>query len=83
MIAADLGEAGIFGEESVARMDCVTARNQRRRNNVRNVEIRPACRARPHAKRFVGLANVERVGIGLGEDRDGRDAEFLTSAIDS
>src|SRR5581483_8125837 len=64
-------------------MDRVGAADQRRGDDVRNVEIRAHHRAGTDAERLVGVAHVQRLAIDVGEDGDGRHAELVTRAIDA
>ncbi len=82
-LAADLRELGVLGEESVARVDGVRARDLRRRDQSRDVQVRLARRRRPDAHRFVREAHVERVGIDLGVDGDRPQVEHPAGSDDT
>ena len=58
----DLGELGVFGQEAVARVDRVGVGDFGRRDDVGDVEIAVLGRRRADADRFVGQADVHRVG---------------------
>jgi hypothetical protein len=83
VIGADRSKARVLGEKAVARVDRVALGDQRGRDDVGNVEIRARYRPGPNAERFVGLADVQRVAIGFGKDRNGTNAQLLAGAIDS
>src|SRR5262249_9652050 len=54
-----------------------------RRDDGVDLEIAVARRRRPDAHRLVRLAHMERVGVRVGVDRDGLDAEPLAGADDA
>ena len=76
----NLGKAGIFGEEAVARMDGIGAGDLAGRQQRRNIEIAVARRRRPDAHALVGKPHMHGVGVGGGMHRNGVDAEFLARA---
>jgi len=65
VVGADRGEPGVLGHEAVARVDRVAAGDERRRDDVRDVEVRTRDRARTDAERFVRLTHVQRFAIGF------------------
>ena len=79
----DLGELGVFGKETIARVDCVRARNFRRRNDRRDVQIAVLGRRRTDADRLVGQAHMHGVGVGGRMNRDRPDAHFMAGAVDA
>ncbi len=79
----DLGEAGIFGKEAVARMDRVGVADLGGRDDGGDVEIGVGGGGRADADRLVGEADVHRLGVGGGMDRDRLDAHFVAGAVDA
>ena len=77
----DFGEAGVFGQEAIAGMDRVCARDLCRRDDRGDVEIAFAGRRGADADRVVGKAHMHRIGIGGGMHRDGLDAHFPCGAV--
>ena len=71
---AGLGELGVLGEKSIAGMNGVRTGDLRRGDDARDIEIRLARRRRPDANVVIGKADVKRLAIGFGIDRDGLDA---------
>lgn len=74
---ARIGEARMLGQEAVAGMHGLRAGCLRGREDRRDVQIAVGGRRGADAYRFVGERHVARVAIGIGIDRDGRDAEAL------
>ena len=70
-----LGEGGVLGEEAVARMDRLGAGRERRLDDPLDPQVALRGGRRPDRHRLVGHAHVQRLGIGLGVDRDRRDAQ--------
>ena len=68
-------ERGVLRQEAVAGMDRVRAGSLRGCDDRVHVEIARARRRRADADRLVGGPDVQRVGVGVGIDRDGADAE--------
>ena len=60
-VGADLGEAGILGEEAVAWVNRVAVGEQRRADDVGNVEVALAAGGGPMQMLLVGHANRQRV----------------------
>src|SRR5450755_988399 len=83
MIARDLGKPGVLGKKSVAGMNGIRAADERRRNNIRNIEIRTRYGAGADAERFVSMANVQRIAIGFRKNGDGLHAQFAACPIDA
>ena len=83
VVAGDLGEARVLGQEAVAGVDRVGTADQAGRDDVRDVEVRRRDRSRTHAERLVGVAHVQRAAVGFTEDRDRRDPELVASAVDA
>ena len=77
---ADVGELGVLGEKSVARMDRVGAGDFGGRDQARNVEIRLARRRGADADVVVGEAHVQRFAIRLRVHGDRLHAELATGA---
>ena len=69
-----LGEAGVLGEEAVARMNCVRAQLLRRAKVLRGVEVGGDLYG------LVGGASVQRPGVVFRDDGDGAEAELSRSA---
>ncbi len=78
-----LGEVGVFGQEAVAGMDGLGIGHFGRRDDGRNVQIALGGGRRADADRFVGQLDVLGLGVGLGMDGDGRDAQFAAGAQDA
>src|SRR5579864_5388398 len=64
-------------------MDRIDAGDLRRADDVRYVEVRARRLRRPDAIRFVRHADVKRIAVGLGEDRDRLHAELFARADDA
>ena len=72
---AALGEVGVLGEEAVARVDRLGARARARpRGSRRRRGSSRAAGAGPMRTASSAPAHVQRVRVGLGVDRDRRDA---------
>ena len=71
---ASLGKVGVLSEETVAGVDRVATRGQRRLHNPCSIEIGGHAQPLQHDRR-VGLVDVKRVGVVLGVDGNGRDAQ--------
>ena len=76
-------ELGVFGEESVAGMDGVRARVPGRLEQGGDAQIALARVRWPDADGLVGAADVERVLVGRGVDRDAGQAELAACADDA
>ena len=76
----DLGEAGVLGEEAVARMDRVGAGDLAGGDDRRDVEVALARRRRADADALVGEPHMHGVGVGRRMDGDRRDADLLAGA---
>src|SRR5581483_5599859 len=79
---ASPGERGILAQESVAGVNRVTSGFGGNGDYLFDIEIGRGALAAQSA-RIVRLADMERLGIVLGKDRDGRDAQFRGRAHDS
>ncbi len=77
-----LGEGGIFGEETVTRMDRVDACFLRRLQDGFDVEVGLGRGRRPDLDRLVGELDGEHVAVGGGMDLHGPYAERLGGADD-
>ncbi len=77
-----LGEVGIFRKEAVAGMNGIYIGNLCRADHLRNVEVALAAARRPDAYRLVGKANMERVTVCFGVNRDRGYPQFLAGADD-
>ena len=75
---ADFGKVGILGEEAIAGMDGICPGNLGRAQDVGNISVAERGVGRPDADLLVGCAHMEARRIGLGKDRHGLNAEFLT-----
>ena len=79
---ADFGEVGALGEESVSRVDRVGAGDLGGAEDRRHAQVAVGAAGRSDADVFVGKANVQRVLVGFGVDRDGLDAQFAAGIDD-
>ena len=79
----DLGEFGVFAQETIAGMDRVRAGDFGGRDDRCDVQIAVARGGRPDADRLVGEPHMHGVGIGGGMDRDRLDAHFMAGAMDA
>jgi hypothetical protein len=66
-------ELGVLGQEPVARVDRLGAGLLAGRDDLVGDEVRLAARRRTDQDRLVGQLDVQRVAIGFGIHRDGRD----------
>ena len=82
-VAADLGEVRVFGEEPVARMNRLDVGDLRRCDDSRDIKVTVRRGGLSDADCFIGKVKVAGVAVGLGEDRNGLDREFLAGADDS
>jgi hypothetical protein len=81
-LLARFGEIGVLAEEPVARMDRLRPGGARGLQDAIGAQVAVCAGRRSHAHRPVRLHHVRRVGIGLGVDRDGLDAEPAGGADD-
>src|SRR5690606_14081347 len=79
----DAGEAGVLGQETVARMHGLGARDLAGGQDRGNVEIAVARGVRPDADALVGEAHVHGIGVRERVDGNGLDAQFLAGAQDA
>jgi len=77
----DLGELCILAEEAVARVYRIGVRDLGGRDDVRDVEVAVGRGRRADANRFVGQADVHRVGVRGRMDRDRLDSHFVAGAV--
>ena len=82
-LLAGAGEAGVLGQEPVARVDRLGPARPRRRDDPLDVQVALGGRAGPDQPRLVGAPHVQRPAIGLGVDRDRPDPELAQSAEDT
>ena len=78
-----LGEAGILREEAVAGVNRISTGAAYGVENLLDIEVRLGAGRAAQRDGDVGLADEGRVGIGLGEDRDGLDAHGAGRAEDA
>ena len=76
----DVGEAGVLGEEAVARMHRLRAGDLAGGDDARDVQVALRRRRRADADALVGEPHMHRVGVGGRVHRDRLDAEFLAGA---
>ena len=77
------GKVRVFGEKSVAGMNCLGVGHLRGTDDGRYVEIaRTGCR-RSDAHRFVGELHVLGLAVGLGMNYHGLDAHVTARALDA
>ena len=74
------GEIGVLRQEAVAGMDRLRAALLRGIDDARDIEIAFARWRRSDQDRFIGRRDMQRVGVGLGIDRDRADAQALGRA---
>src|SRR5436190_2552891 len=79
----DLGEAGIFGEEAIARMHRFGAGDLAGRHDRGNIEIAVARRRRADAHALIVEPDMHRFFIRGRMDGDRMDAEFAAGAHDA
>ena len=77
---APIGEVGVLGQKSVTRMDRIGARALRDFDHAFGDQIRIAGGCRSARIGGIGEADVQRLAVSLGVDRDGRDLQLATSA---
>jgi len=78
-----LGKVGVLGQEAIARVDGLGARGLGGSQNLGGVQIGFAGRGRADQDGLIGLADVQRLGIGFGIDGDGPDAHAAGSPEDA
>ena len=71
---ADFREVVILGQKAGTRMDSVGAGDERRADNVGDVEIALGRRGRADADGLVGEAHVQGIAVRFRVDRDRSDA---------
>ena len=67
-VAAGLGEVGILGQETKARVHGVGASQRGRGQDAVGGEVGLGCRGRPQPHGLVGPRHERRVGVRVGED---------------
>ena len=77
-----LREVRIFREEPIARMDRIRARAQSSRNDRVAPQITVGGGRRADVHGLVGLADMQRLGVGVRIDGDGRHAQTARGADD-
>ena len=82
-LAGDLGEVGVLGEEAVAGMDGVGAGDLGGGDDRGDVEVTLARRGRTDADVIIGVADMQRVAVGLGMDGHGLQAHLLARQDDA
>ena len=75
-------EVGVLGQEPVAGVDRVGARTAGRVDDEVGAQVGVGRRVARQAYGVVGLAHVGQLGVGVGVDRDGLDAERAAGAED-
>jgi hypothetical protein len=83
MLFEDFGEAGILGEEAVARMHGVGAGDLAGRDDLGNVEIAVLRRRAADAHALIGKPHMHGVGVGRGVHRNSGDTELLAGTFDA
>ena len=78
-----LGEVGVLGEESVARVDRLRVRHFGGRDDRRHVEVALRRWRRPDADRLVGELDVLRVAVGLRIDDHRLHSQLAAGALDA
>ena len=73
-ILADLGEARVLAQESIAGMDGIDVGDLRRADDGRNIQIAAGALGRTDADGFVGETHRQAVAIRFGIDGDGGNA---------
>jgi hypothetical protein len=82
VFAADLGETGVLGQESVTGVDGVRIRDLGGGHDMRNVEVRIKTGRLADTNGFVGEFDVQTFFICRRVDRDGLDAHLATGTND-
>src|SRR5262249_30189803 len=79
---ANLGEVGVFRQESVSGMDRIGAADFRGGDDVGDVQVAFRRRRRPNADRLVGEPHVHGATVGGGIHRDALNTELTAGADD-
>ena len=82
-LGADVGEMGVFGEETEAGMDGLGAGDLGGAEDGRHLEVAVGGAGAADADGAVGEGDMEAVAVGGGVDRDGLDAELAAGADDA
>jgi hypothetical protein len=80
---ADLGEVRALRQKAVAGVDRLDVGDLGGRNQARHIEIGLGADRRTDADGLVRIAQVQRVAVGLGVNRDRLDAKFLARPDDA
>ena len=80
MLCTDLGELGIFGQESIAWVNRVGIGDLCRGYYIRNLKIRKVAGRWANTNGFIGEAHMQTLGIGSRVYCHGLNAHFLTGA---
>ena len=75
-----LGKVGVLGQEAIAGMNRLRAGDDRGADNVDDVRVTLAAGGRADTDRFVRVAHVERLLVGLAEHGDGGDPHLPAGA---
>ncbi len=75
-------ETCIFGEKPIARMDSLCAGFLRSLYDRTDIQIALRRNGRADAHRLVGHLHMQRLGVGIGIDRDSDDAKLARRADD-
>ncbi len=78
--AANLGEVGVFAQQSISRMNGVDIGDFRRGDDGGHIQIAFRRSRRPNADRFIGKTDMERVAVRLAVDRNRTDPQFFAGA---
>ena len=79
----NLGKLGVFGQETIAGMDRIGMADFRRRDNRGDIQIAIGRRGWAYTNRFIRQSYVHRIGICRRMHRNGLDAHFMRSAVDT
>ena len=79
----DVGEARVFAEEPVARVDRVGTRDFGGGDDRGDIQIAVRSGRRSDADRLVGEAHVHRIGVSGRVHRDSLDPHFMRRAVDA
>jgi len=77
----DLGELGVFGQETIARMDRIAPGDLCRGDDVGVIEVTLRRRGRTDAYRVIGKPDVHGIGIGGRMYRHRLDPHFVRGAM--
>ncbi len=80
---ANFRKAGVFGKETVARVNRVRTRDLRRGDDPVGLQIRFLAGRRSDANRLISELNVHRIDIRFGINRNGFDIQLAAGADDA